>query len=139
MLTFYCPKCWQVVNEKEKTCPHCGFSLEKLSNQEYDQKLLDALHHTIPERRMIAAQILGNLEIQQAVPIFKQILASEVEDYYFLRTILISLAKIDHPERMEIIENATHHTSNLVCSFARKILKKLNENQPIETWDEFSG
>jgi len=139
MLTFYCPKCWQVVNEKEKTCPHCGFSLEKLSNQEYDQKLLDALHHTIPERRMIAAQILGNLEIQQAVPIFKQILASEVEDYYFLRTILISLAKIDHPERMEIIENATHHPSNLVCSFARKILKKLNENQPIETWDEFSG
>lgn len=139
MLTYYCPRCWQIVDEKDKTCPHCGFSLEEFSNQEYHQKLLDALHHTIPERRLIAAQIIGNLKIQQAVPLLKQILANETEDYYFLRAILIALAKIDHAERMAIIENATHHPSSLVRSFAQQILQKIKNNEPIETWDKFSG
>ncbi len=139
MITYYCPECWQTVDAKDKICPHCGYSLEEFSRLDYHQKLLDALHHTIPERRMIAAQILGNLKIQEAVPILKDILATETEDYYFLRTVLLALAKIDHPERLEIIQNATHHPSSLVRSFAIRLLEKIKNNEIIETWDKFSG
>jgi HEAT repeat protein len=139
MLTYYCPDCWQIVDAKDKICPHCGYSLEEFSRLDYHQKLLDALHHTIPERRMIAAQILGNLKIPEAVPYFKEILAVETEDYYFLRAVLLALAKIDHPERMEIIENATHHPSGLVRSFAIRLMEKIKNNEIIETWDKFSG
>ena len=139
MLTFYCPNCWQIINENEKTCLHCGYELESFSRQDYKDKLLAALHHTIPERRMIAAQILGNLKIQQAVPEFKKILEEERENYYLLRAILIALAKIDHPERIEIIKKAAHHPSGLVSSFAKMMLEKINHNDGIDDWDHFTG
>lgn len=139
MLTFYCPNCWQIIHESEKTCPDCGYSLETFSHQDYKEKLLVALHHTIPERRIIAAHILGNLKIQDAVPEFKKILEEEREDYYFLRAILTALAKIEHPERIEIIEKAAHHSSGLVSSFAKMILKKINRNEGIDDWDHFTG
>lgn len=124
MLTFYCPSYWQIIDESEKTCPHCGYSLDTFSHQDYKEKLLAALHHTIPERRIIAAQILGNLKIQQAVPELKKILEEEREDYYFLRAILTALAKIEHPERIEILQKAAHHPSGLVSSYAKMILEK---------------
>ncbi len=139
MITYYCPKCWQIVDEKEKNCPRCGFRLDEFLNQEYERKLLDALHHPIPERRMIAAQILGNLNVHEAVPILKEILANETEDYYFLRTVLLALAKIDHPEKLEIIEHAKCHPSTLVSQFAQELLEKIEDQKNIETWDRFSG
>lgn len=139
MLTYYCPDCWQIVDEKDEICPYCGYPLIEFSRQDYYQKLLDALHHIIPERRIIAAQILGNLKIQEAVPVFKEILASEIEDYYFLRAVLLALAKIEHPEQLEILEKAAHHRSSLVRAFAIHLLEKIKNNETIESWDNFSG
>jgi HEAT repeat protein len=139
MLTFYCPSCWQIIDEGEKTCHHCGYSLETFSHQDYNEKLLAALHHTIPERRIIAAQILGNLKIQQAVPEFKKILEMEREDYYFLRAILTALAKIEHPEQIEIIQKAAHHPSGLVSSYAKMILEKIKLGENLDGWDHFTG
>jgi len=49
------------------------------------------------------------------------------------------LAKIDHPERIEIIKKAAHHPSGLVSSFAKMMLEKINHNEGIDDWDHFTG
>ena len=61
MLTYYCPHCWHTLEGKATLCPYCGYDLSEFESLSYPQKLIQALHHPIPERRVIAAQVLGEL------------------------------------------------------------------------------
>ncbi len=125
MLTFYCPNCWSNVKEGEKTCPNCGYDLESFTHLDYESKLLAALHHPVPEPRMMAARILGDLGSERALPEFLRILQSGEGDYYFLREILLATAKINHPDRIAILQKAVLSSSMLVSSLANDLLARL--------------
>ena len=134
MITHYCPECWSTLQGTEITCPNCGFLLQKYNQLAFEEKLLVALHHPVPERRIMAAQILGNLHSQQAISEFENIIAVE-NDYFFLRAVLLAVAKIKHPRQMDILSSATRHPSSLVAHLALELQQKLRESQPIDEWD----
>ncbi|HQP62078.1 MAG TPA: HEAT repeat domain-containing protein [Anaerolineaceae bacterium] len=139
MLTFYCPNCWTRITEKIHICPSCGYVLDAFDQLAFEDKLLHALHHPIPERRMMAAQILGNLESQRAIPAFLEILQSEETDYFFLRTVLLAVVKIQHPMRTVLLEQAVNHPSTLVSNLAKHLLEQLSQNHPTDFWDRYTG
>jgi len=139
MVTFYCPHCWETVNLNQEKCPHCGYFLDDFKKLNFEEKLLTALHHTVLERRIMAAQILGIQGSQKAIPEFRKIIESGEMNYYFLRSILLSVAKIDHPDREEILKKASHHPSELVASLARNLLKDLAMNREPDTWDHHTS
>jgi DNA-directed RNA polymerase subunit RPC12/RpoP len=139
MLTYYCPHCWQIVTEEQKTCPHCGYVLDKFKNYVYEDKLLAALHHSVPERRIMAAQILGIRECIQALPEFGRIIASDETNYFFLRAILLATSKIVHPEREAILLKATRHPSQLVSRLAKELLQGLHQDHIPDKWDRHTG
>ncbi|NMC53877.1 MAG: hypothetical protein GYA48_09625 [Chloroflexi bacterium] len=139
MVTFFCPNCWTSIPEETETCPHCGYELKQFSSLTYEDKLLAALHHSVPERRIMAAQILGNRGCEQALPIFLEILQSGESNYFLLRAILMATVKIDSPLRLEVLNQATHHDSLLVKKLALEMLAQLNNNQAPQKWDHNTG
>jgi len=126
MITYYCPNCWKIVKQNQTTCPECGFALEKFSELSYEDKLLSSLRHTVLERRIIAAQILGDLKNTKALKEFKKIVESQDTDYFFMRVVLTAVASYDHPDRKMILENATNNPSNLISTLAEELLSKSN-------------
>jgi len=86
---YFCPNCWENIPEGEQVCPKCGFRLDDFTNYEYEEKLIAALRHPVPERRIMAAQVLGMRESQKAIPEFRKILSGDDTDYYFLRAVLL--------------------------------------------------
>lgn len=139
MITYYCPNCWTTVNQDQKFCPQCGFSLESFESLSYEDKLLAALHHAVPERRIMAAQILGNRKSQRALPEFEKFIENNEEDYFFLRAVLLAVAKIDHPDRERLLLMATHHASGLVSKLAIELIGTLNSKQQTSRWDRHTG
>jgi hypothetical protein len=139
MLTYYCPNCWQTVNERDERCPACGFILERYDEMAFEDKLLTALHHSVPERRIMAAQILGNLKNRRALPEFEKIVRSGEGDFFFLRAILQATAKIDHPDRNKILFEASHHSSTLVSQLASQLIAQLSKIHDFEEWDKNTG
>jgi hypothetical protein len=129
MLTYFCPKCWKMIKESEQTCLNCGYVLEEFQKTLYEDKLLAALHHPVPEHRIMAAQILGNRQSHQALPEFLKIVVSGETDYFFLRAVLLAAAKIDHPNRYIILQKACLNPSKLVSDLAKELLAQVTKNR----------
>lgn len=139
MLTFYCPHCWAIITEEQLTCPNCGYILNEFKKSDFEEKLLAALSHSVPERRIMAAQILGIRESQHALPEFLKIIISGETNYFFLRAVLLATAKIDHPEREVILHKATQHSSELISQLATELLDVLERGQQPDRWDRHTG
>jgi HEAT repeat protein len=77
-------------------CVACGESLDAPAT--YERKLLRALGHVLPDRRVIAARILGEIRSTEAVPRLAE-LAERRGDPYLAAVAAEALAKIepDHP------------------------------------------
>jgi len=85
---------WVIVNDTEKVCPNCGYKLAEFHELAFEKKLLGALHHSVPEQRMMAAQILGNIHRQRALAEFQKIIEGEETNYFLLRAVLLATAKL---------------------------------------------
>ena len=126
MPTFYCPNCWQIISEDQQICPQCGFALYEFNRSGYEDKLIAALRHSVQERRIMAAQILGDRESLRALPEFLEIVTSAEMDYFFLRAVLWATLKFNHPDRLLILRQATNHPSDLVARLAKNLLDHLD-------------
>ena len=124
LLTYYCPNCWKSLNSKEIKCPACGLDVSTYNAMPYEEKLLLALNHPVPSRRMVAIEILGNLNSKKSLAAFKKILAAKDEDYYTVRAVIQALSKIDHPQALVLQHKALKHPSLLVRRKAKEVLEK---------------
>ncbi len=139
MLTYYCPNCWEVVEEGQRVCPNCGYLLDDFTRFDFDDKLIAALHHSVAERKIMAAQVLGIRQCKRALPEFRNILESDENNYFFLRAILLAVAKIEDPDREVILEQATKHTSELIANLAVELLDELHSGKSRGKWDRHTG
>lgn len=139
MLTYYCPKCWEIVNKDQRVCPNCGYELDDFTHYDYDDKLIAALHHPVSERKMMAAQVLGIRQCKRALPEFKKILASDEDNYFFLRAILLAVTSIKDPECEVILEQAKNHTSALVSRLAAELLGDIRSGKKRDQWEKYTG
>lgn len=132
MLQYYCPNCWRELDGGEEHCPACGYDLRAFENLPYPEKLIRALYHPIPERRVMAAQILGELRYVQALPVFEHLvetLQGEAYDFYLLQAVLLAAARMPDPRRWRVLQKAAHHPAALVASLARRLLAESNHRE----------
>ncbi|MHC1784091.1 MAG: hypothetical protein AB9891_15280 [Anaerolineaceae bacterium] len=87
----------------------------------------------------MAAQILGARQVKRALPEFRQILTSEETNYFFLRAVLLAVAKMDDQSREGILQQGTKHSSDLVASLAVELLQQLSSHHRFEEWDHHTG
>lgn len=124
MLTFFCPQCWNEIDEDAKQCPHCSFDLSQLNTLSYDERLVLSLRHSVAEYRVTAARILGQRGAVTALPAFKTIVETE-RDYYLLKEILYALLNINDPLSAELMQQAAEHPSRLVSQLAQELSARM--------------
>ncbi len=78
-LVQYCSNCWAGNTIDATVCDRCGTSLAETEAIFYDQKLMRALHHPVPETRELAAMLLGQRRDQHALPVLLSRLLEETD------------------------------------------------------------
>jgi HEAT repeat protein len=66
-VTYYCPHCWEEIPEGTTICPCCGKPIRANTEEDFFDKLVDALRHPVPSKAALAAQILGKLSDARGV------------------------------------------------------------------------
>jgi HEAT repeat protein len=79
----------------------------------YEGKPLLALKHPIPETRILAIQLLGELKSLAATRVFAAILDEE-DDHYILREITCALARINDESARALLGRLSCHPSIMV-------------------------
>jgi hypothetical protein len=93
-LHFHCYSCYGLVEEADGSCPHCGGPIEAPPGAAYDDLLLWALRHPVPDVAITAARILGaRREVRAAKPL--RSLIRESDDPYLAAQAVRSLAEIE--------------------------------------------
>lgn len=102
-MTYYCINCWRKIERDSLICPHCGYDLKETSEISFTDKLIRALDHHEPETPIRAADILGELGVNQAVPVLLLKLKSE-KDPFIIKAFVTAILKID-PTQISEIQN----------------------------------
>lgn len=122
MITYYCPACWKTIAPHDEQCPFCGFDLGSVSDLPFEQKLIRALEHPVPEKRMLAIQILGELRSRAALPGLEKLLKTETKDIYVLMEVVIALSKIQDPHSQELLKSALLHPFEVIRNLAERLI-----------------
>ncbi len=75
----FCSNCWAENPFGATVCGRCGASLAETEAIFYDQKLMRALHHPVPETREMAAMLLGQRRDQHVLPVLMSRLLEETD------------------------------------------------------------
>jgi HEAT repeat protein len=75
----YCSNCWAENLIGATVCERCGTSLSETEPIFYEQKLMRALHHPVPETREMAAMLLGQRRDRHTVPVLMSRLLEETD------------------------------------------------------------
>ena len=70
-------------------CPYCETNQTKLSKDSYSKKLIRALKHPEPQTVIWAANILGKLKLEDALPSLEELIKSNTDPF-----ILVAAAKV---------------------------------------------
>lgn len=124
MITYYCPACWSELVGTESRCPACEYELAQDKAMTFEEKLLGSLEHPVPEKRLLAIDILGELGSQAALRGLEKLLDTETSDVYALREALEALSKIEAPRSRELLQKATRHPFPIIRQLAEKLLEK---------------
>jgi predicted amidophosphoribosyltransferase len=98
MVHFYCPLCWEELDEDRPQCPRCGGHIHEFwKSKSYLEKLIIALDHPEPSTAMRAIWLLGQLRDQRAVDPLKRLL-DKTQDIYMRRAARQTLDKLEEPK-----------------------------------------
>ena len=124
-IAYYCPSCWSEVRTVT-VCPVCGADLRRLANEDYEQKLIRALHHPEPTVPIRAATILGLLGSQAAVgPLIELALSSE--DFYIQEGAVAALGRIGDRRAVSCLERLGRDGALRVREAARRAPQLLGD------------
>jgi HEAT repeat protein len=124
--TCFCPNCWVETGPHDPVCPSCGFRMAAFDALGYEGKLLLALKHPIPDNRLLAIQLLGELKSRSAVSVFATAVDEE-QDPYVLGAIARALAVVGSNAARAILARLRSHPSVIVRSAAEDAYRALTE------------
>lgn len=128
MLTYYCWRCYGQNPHARGRCAHCGEESAPPEGVSFDERLLWALDHPLPERRLTAARTLGRRRLEAARPRLRELVSDP--DPYLAAAALEALVTIDgSEEHRALLDEARGGGSAPVRAAARRLLDEA-ERQP---------
>lgn len=122
MVTWFCPECFEVVAESAARCPSCGAATA--DPRTYEEKLVSALRHPLPDRQLLAARILGLIRSQAAVGPLADA-ARQTQDPYLAAEAVRALARITTPKALAIVRSIARGGPVVARAAARSALQEL--------------
>ncbi|GAB6078737.1 HEAT repeat domain-containing protein [Hydrogenobaculum acidophilum] len=108
---FFCPMCWNAINQEDKICPHCGYNIEYFIKLPYETKLIIALNHPIADYRITALNVIKVKNVKMAVPFVKEIILKE-----------------DNPAVIQAAINTLVVMDEKACEFLKGVLEEHEYN-----------
>jgi len=121
MLAF-CTRCWSEMYAKDTICPRCGARVDD-DPRSFEQKLIAALEHPLPETRSRICWVLGQKRASWAVPHLIRML--DDSDLFVQVAALRALGEIGDPSAEPALEEASKHEKPLVRIVARGALEQI--------------
>lgn len=120
-----CLKCWKELAVVPGSCPTCGSSVD-ISSPTYARRLLAALAHAHPERRVQICEVLGSIADRSSVPALIELLHDP--DILVRVAALRGLGEIRDPSAYAAVERATLTRNDAVRTMATRVLKSLGQS-----------
>jgi hypothetical protein len=122
MVQWYCPDCFAEVEQQTAGCPRCGADLTSPAG-DFEEQLIRALGHPLPDRRLLAAQVLGQRGARRAVPRLIRIV-DESDDPYLVAEATVALARIGDPAGLAVVDRMARVRPAVARAAARTALRE---------------
>jgi anti-sigma factor RsiW len=122
MVQWYCPDCFAEVEERTPHCPRCGADLANPA-RDFEEQLIRALDHPLPDRQLLAAQVLGQRGARKAVPRLIGIV-ERADDPYLVAEATVALARIGDPAGLAVVDRMARAGPPVARAAARAALRE---------------
>jgi HEAT repeat protein len=122
MVQWYCPDCFAEVEQQTADCRRCGADLANPA-RDFEEQLIRALAHPLPDRRLLAAQILGRRGARRAVPRLIRVV-DEADDPYLVAEATVALARIGDPAGLAVVARMAQQGPAVARAAARTALRE---------------
>jgi HEAT repeat protein len=119
----YCTGCWAEISTGDTVCLKCGANAIT-DPRSFDEKLLGALNHPLPETRVRICWLAGRRRMREAVPALLRLLGDP--DLYVRMTVLEALGEIGEVATIPVLEAAARERSVLIQKAARQALLRIH-------------
>jgi HEAT repeat protein len=123
----YCTHCWREVNSKDKVCPGCETDLT-LDHRTYEEKLIGALAHPLPEARVRICWLIGENHIRQAVPDLMR-MATNDPDLFVRKASLEGLGTLCDARSASLLRTISKSENRFLAAAAKKSLDAVTQKQ----------
>jgi len=125
-IIYFCPACWNGISEEDIVCPYCGYDLIDFHHMPYEYKLLMGLEHPNTKMKLKIIHIVGMKNLKEAIPQLEHMISKESNPIVLVQ-IVDALARMTHPEALELLLKLALHRYPLVRSKAMQALAKLSK------------
>jgi len=125
MLAF-CTRCWSEISASDLVCPECGARVDD-DPRSFEQKLVAALAHPLPETRARICWVLGQKKAGWAVPHLLHALADR--DLFVRVAALRALGEIGDSSALAALERAAADENLMIRTVAKRALDRLRARE----------
>lgn len=123
----YCTTCWAEVSADERRCPECG-AAQMDDPRTFDQKLVAALNHPLPETRGRICRLIGQRGMRDAFSDLVHRL--DDADLHVRMAAVLALGDLGDERALPLLERASVDRSFLIRRAAQQALRRLGSGAP---------
>ncbi len=123
-MVFFCQHCFKEIPQDATLCPFCGAYIKSYDARSFEDKLIHALKHPLPETVSISIIVLGKIRSTKAIKPLKK-LFSTTSDPYMQKEILDALFAIGGKDAEEFLKKMLSHENVIVRKEAEMLVKKM--------------
>lgn len=117
----FCTRCWAEINDRDDLCPLCGAD-QASDSRTYDQKIVAALQHPLPQVRARICWLVGENRIHGAVPRLMEIAESD-PDIYVQKAAVEALGAIGDRRAEKFLRSISESANRFLAIAANESLK----------------
>jgi len=119
----FCAHCWAEIDAREPLCPRCEVDLTG-DTRSYEEKLIGALAHPLPEARARVCWLIGENRVCEAVPSLIH-LAEHDPDLFVRKGALEALGAFDEPASVTVLRAVSRTPNRLLARTAWRSLRRI--------------
>ncbi len=131
----FCTHCWTETNSSLSRCPKCGADLA-LDQRSYEEKLVGALDHPLPEARVRTCWLLGTNRIQVASEKLME-MAQEDPDLFVRHAAVQALGYLRAPDIVPFLEELAKQDDRWMVREIRDSLERLKVEANASAGDRY--
>lgn len=120
----FCTHCFAEIDSEDRCCLSCGADLGE-DARSYEDKLIAALVHPLPEARARICWLIGGNRIYSAVPQLMHA-AKHDPDLFVQKSAIESLAVLKDPRSYSLLHEISEGGNRLLQQVAKKILEDID-------------